>query len=238
MFNNRTKTSSITNNGHGQGQGQRGPVLQKINVIIPMAGLGSRFTNYGFKENKYLLPMDNKTPPTKMIKSAIMSLGIHSRHFDVTFIFIIRKDEIPEKTNEIKEYLMQICFENQYKCEIIEINELTEGPASTAILAMDYINNDTPLIISNSDQILDWNFMHFYNTSMNYDGCVLTYTPNYELVMGSKDKHSFVRLNTKNEPVQFAEKVIIGTDALVGVHFYKRGGVFVDAYKYMYNKRT
>ena len=199
-----------------------------MNIIIPMAGLGSRFSEYGFKQNKYLLPIDKYL--TKMIEKAILTLNINIEN--CYFIFILR-----EETNidiELREYLQNICVKNNYKCKILSVNKLTEGPASTVYIAKEIINNDIPLIISNSDQILYWNFNNFYKTCIKYDGCVLTYRPNYELTIGNIDKHSFVKTDQNNVPIQFIEKTVISKEALVGVHYYKKGQYFIEAYEYLF----
>lgn len=194
-----------------------------MNVIIPMAGLGSRFSNYGFSINKYLLPVDiNKI---KMIEKAILTLNIPKSS---QFIFILREETGADI--DLRNYLSNLCQEHSYNCIILSVNYLTEGPTSTAYLAKEYVNNDLPLIISNSDQILDWDFKVFIKKVEKYDGAVLTYTPDYELIIGAYDKHSFVRFdeNTEN-PVEFIEKTVISNQALVGVHYYKKGSYFVKS---------
>jgi dTDP-glucose pyrophosphorylase len=203
----------------------------QLNVVIPMAGLGSRFTEYGFTENKYLLPIDDKL--TKMIEKAILTLNIHIPN--TCFIFILREENNIIQ-HELRNYLQELCHSHKYHCKIISVPSLTEGPASTVYAAKTLIQNDIPLIISNSDQILDWNFDLFYQTCSLYDGCVLTYKPTYELIMGNKDKHSFVRFDENHIPVEFVEKTIISDEALVGVHYYKKGSYFVETYEYLYEK--
>uniref|UniRef100_A0A6C0KXY8 Nucleotidyl transferase domain-containing protein n=1 Tax=viral metagenome TaxID=1070528 RepID=A0A6C0KXY8_9ZZZZ len=199
-----------------------------MNVIIPMAGLGSRFTKYGFSMNKYLLPIDKRK--TKMIEIAILSLNVPKNS---NFIFILKEDK--EEDISLREFLKELCKKYSYNCKILSINYLTEGPASTAYLAKEYIDNDVPLIISNSDQILDWNYNNFINKSMNYDGCVLTYKPNYELIIGNVDKHSFVRFDEITKiPVEFVEKKVISNEALVGVHYYKKGSYFIKSAEYIF----
>lgn len=203
----------------------------EINIIIPMGGLGSRFSEYGFTENKYLLPMD--TNLTKMIDIAILTLINKINNLKCRFIFILR-EENGENIN-LRNHLHNICQINGFECTILSINYLTEGPASTAYLAKELISNDIPLIISNSDQALDWNFMNFFKISTDYDGCVLTYEPSYEIKIGETDKHSFVKFDEDKKPIEFIEKKAISKDALVGVHFYKTGLHFIKAYEYIYN---
>jgi dTDP-glucose pyrophosphorylase len=201
-----------------------------LNIIIPMAGLGSRFTEYGFKENKYLLPVDINL--TKMIDKAILTLVNSSENLKIKFIFIIREDDV--ENIELRQHLKNICEKHNYECVILGVNYLTEGPASTAFLAKDLIANNKPLIISNSDQILDWDFSKFFYFSEKYDGCVLTYDPPYKIVLNSVDKHSFVRYNDDMQPIEFIEKKAISNDALVGVHYYRTGLLFIKAYEYIY----
>jgi dTDP-glucose pyrophosphorylase len=203
--------------------------INEINIIIPMAGLGSRFSSYGFKTDKYLLPIDKNL--LTMIELAILSLVNKIKNIKCNFIFIIRNNNFIY----IQQLLHKLCDNNNFGYKIISIDYLTEGPASTCYLAKDLIMNDIPLIISNSDQVLDWNFMDFLGSSIKYDGCVLTYNPNYKIVIGSNDKHSFVKLDDNGNAVEFVEKCAISKEALVGVHFYNSGKKFIESYEYIYN---
>ncbi len=202
--------------------------MTPLNVIIPMAGLGSRFTDYGFTINKYLLPIDADLQP--MIKAAILTLNVPDNSH---FIFILRESNGTDLP--LRQLLEKICQDNNYTCSIRSVNYVTEGPTCTAMIAADLINNNTPLLISNSDQILDWNFNAFIKQASQADGAVLTYNPPYELTIGSKDKHSFVRFDSDGKPDQFAEKIVLSKEALVGVHYYKKGSYFVDAAKYTFD---
>jgi len=198
----------------------------ELNVVIPMAGIGLRFKNYGFSENKYLLPIDNTL--TKMIEKAILTLNINVK---AAFIFILLEES--GINMYLREILQNICKNNNYTCHILTVDKVTEGPASSVYIAKEILNNDIPLIVSNSDQVLDWDFNKFYSECKKYDGCVLTYKPNYKLTIGNKDKHSFVRFHN-NKPVEFIEKIVISEEALVGVHYYKKGRYFIKAYEYLF----
>ena len=195
-----------------------------LQVVIPMAGIGSRFKSYGFNKNKYLLPLDTKL--TNMIEYAICSLDIN---IPCKYIFIIRDD-----LTEVISVLKEICTKKSYNYEIVIINELTEGPASTVYEAYSKIDMNEPIFVSNSDQVLDWNFTKFNEKCQEYDGCVLTYTPTYELVLNSIDKHSFVHLNELGLIDECREKIVLSNKALVGVHYFKTAQIFIDAYQYMF----
>jgi NDP-sugar pyrophosphorylase family protein len=201
-----------------------------INIVIPAAGLGSRFSSYGFKKNKFLLPVDINL--TNMLEQAILTLIMKHNNLRFNFVFIMRKSN--NNDLEIEEKLRFLCKKNNSEFNIKWIDYLTEGPATTSYLIKDLINNDKPLIISNSDQILDWNFDKFLNKCKQYDGCVLTYIPPYEFEIGSNDKHSFVKFDKENNPIEFVEKIAISKEALVGVHYYKTTNLFIESYEYLF----
>ena len=117
-----------------------------MQIIISMAGLGTRFSKRGFVTPKHLIKIDDKT----LIELAIETLAI-----DGKYIFIIRK------TNNDDNYNLIQTLKTLKQCEIIEIDYVTDGPASSCYLAKDILNRDEELIISNCDQILEWNSANF-----------------------------------------------------------------------------
>lgn len=201
-----------------------------MNVVIPMAGIGSRFRDYGFKTDKYLLPVNIQLEP--MIMKAVTSLGCPA---GTHFIFIVR-EELPDCQQSVKEMLQTICDQYKYRCTIITVNHVTEGPASSVYLAKGHVDIDEtlPLIVSNSDQVLDWDYQSFLTTCSSYDGCVLTYQPSYELMLGDTDKHSFIMIDPDTKlATKVREKIVLSKDALVGVHYFKTTRMFWDAYEHM-----
>jgi NDP-sugar pyrophosphorylase family protein len=182
-------------------------------VVIPIAGLSSRFYNYGFKTIKYNLPMN--TQLDTMLYKSIETLNVPE---GTTFIFITRFDNI-----HIKPF-------RKYKYIFKKIDYVTDGPASTVNLIRDFIDDDEPIIITNCDQVLDYNFDEFIKSSKGV-GTVMTYKPNYKLILGSQDKHSFID-STKNPP-KFTEKIVISEDALTGVHYFSKGIYFKMGYDKM-----
>ena len=124
-----------------------------------------------------------------MIQNAIDSLGIEGNH-----IFITQKD------HEMEEKLLQ----NYPYSNIISIDYITEGPASTCLLAKEQINNNQPLLIANCDQIMWWNSLAFtsFLNSCPYDGLVVTYNED-------TPKNSYVKLDKNGLAVRIAEKEVI-----------------------------
>lgn len=196
---------------------------RKVHIIIPMAGLGSRFSNFGFKTPKFLLPVDKTN---SMIKLAVSTLNAPK---NTTYSFITLSSIFsPELYKELKEY----------KPHWTILDKLSEGPASTVISCLDNVPDNTPIIVSNSDQILEnWDCENFLTECKDYDGGVLTYTPDYELQIGKKDKHSFVEIKN-GVCTRFAEKIVLSDQALVGVHYFASKQVFIDAYQQMVETNT
>lgn len=185
-----------------------------MNVVIPMAGEGSRFSKAGFEDPKPFIPVNKKL----MIQLAVESLGIQAN-----FIFIIRKDF--RKHYDVEKILNSCCNNPR----IIEIDYLTDGPASSVLLAKEYIDNDLPLLISNCDQYLDWNSHDFFHKVGSFDGAILTYK--------SEDpKNSFVATDDFGDVFQTAEKKVISNDASVGTYYWKKGSDFVRCAEEMINK--
>ena len=142
-----------------------------LQIIIPMAGLGTRFTSYGFKTNKYLLPINIDLQP--MIELAITSLAIYESG-DKKYFFIINEEEGYNQT--LRTLLANICQKYGFKYEIKSVSNLTEGPACTVASIRDILDPESPIIVSNSDQVLEnWKYKNFIKTCKLYYGCILTY---------------------------------------------------------------
>ena len=188
----------------------------KMNILIPMAGAGKRFFDAGYIFPKPLIEIDNKP----MIQWVIESLNLKAN-----YIFIIQKEH-QEKYN-IKSVLKIL----QPNCKIIELDHLTEGAACTTLLAKEYINNDDPLIIANSDQYINWNSSKaFYDfNSKNLDGAILTFEAIHP-------KWSYAKCNNEGFVTEVAEKKVISKNATVGVYYWKHGSDYVKSAEEMIKK--
>ena len=135
-----------------------------MNIVIPMAGLGTRFSNEGFELPKPLIETNGKT----LIEHSISTLGVYGR-----YIFITRKYDNPEHNILLTKRLKEI----QPDCIEIQLDKPTRGATETALAAKSYINNSSQLIITNCDQITDWDVDKFneFISNPNIDGVVVTY---------------------------------------------------------------
>lgn len=179
-----------------------------MNIVIPLGGLGKRFADEGFQVPKPLIKINN----VPMIIQAIDSIDISGN-----FIFILRKSD---NSNDIKSILQS----HKENCIILEIDYLTEGPASTCLLAKKYINNDEELLIANCDQIMWWNGNYFLNSARykDYDGMIVTYYANTA-------KNSYAKINKFGYVEEIKEKEIISNISLNGIHYWKCGKYFIDS---------
>lgn len=186
--------------------------MNKINIVIPMAGLGSRFANVGYDKPKPFIDVEGKS----MIVRVLDNLS----YPDANYILIGRKEHLEREKNLVKE------IEKEYNATFIGIDKLTEGTACTVLYARKYINNDLPLLIANSDQIVDTSIPDFINDSFDrsLDGSILTFK-DLEL----NPKWSFAKLNDDNLVIEVKEKEAISEFATVGIYFFNKGSDFVNS---------
>jgi HAD superfamily hydrolase (TIGR01509 family) len=180
---------------------------KKLNILIPMAGAGSRFEKAGYTFPKPLIEV-NKKP---MIQLVVENLNI-----DANFIFVVQQEH---RAKYNLDTLLNLIAPG---CKIVETQGVTEGAACTALLASEYIDNDTPLFFANSDQFVDWNsneFMYKMNES-GADGGIVVFEATHP-------KWSFAEINENNFVIRVAEKDPISTNATVGFYYWKKGSDFV-----------
>lgn len=182
-----------------------------INIVIPMAGQGSRFTKAGYKKPKPFIDVDGKP----MIVRVLENLA----YPDARYILVARKEHIEKEAELVKQ------IEKEFNAMFIPIDKLTEGTACTVLYARKYINNDEPLLIANSDQIVDIRIADFIDDCKyrNLDGSILTFIDKYQ-----DSKWSFAKLNENNLVTEVKEKVVISEYATVGIYLYSRGKDFID----------
>lgn len=186
-----------------------------MNILIPMAGAGSRFQEKGYQLPKPLIDVKGKP----MIQHVVENISIDGR-----YIFIVQKEHYEKYSLK---YILKLIKPD---CEIVITEGLTEGAACTTLLAKDLVNTDDPLLITNSDQWIDWSPSHFCNyvERRNCDGAILNFISN-------SPKHSYSRIED-GFITEVAEKKVISNHATVGVYYWKRGKEYVECAEQMINK--
>lgn len=179
----------------------------KMKVLIPMAGAGSRFEKAGYTFPKPLIEVKGKP----MIQTVVENLNI-----DAEFVFVVQKEHYE------KYHLKSLLELISPGCKIVQVDGLTEGAACTALMAKEFIDNDEPLLFSNSDQFLEWDSNEFMYSMMadEIDGGILTFTATHP-------KWSFAKLGEDGFVTEVAEKNPISNIATAGIYYWAKGSDFV-----------
>tara|TARA_R100000008_G_scaffold86119_1_gene77986 strand:+ start:9545 stop:10945 length:1401 start_codon:yes stop_codon:yes gene_type:complete len=187
-----------------------------MNVLIPMAGAGTRFEKAGYTFPKPLVDVNGKP----MIQTVVDNLNI-----EANYIFIVQKSHYDK-------YHLQTVLENiAPKCTIVQVEGITEGAACTTLLAKEFIDNDKPLIMANSDQYVDWDSNEFMYSMVgdNVDGGILTFKSTHP-------KWSYARLGDNGFVTEVAEKKPISNIATVGIYYWSKGSDYVKYAEQMIDK--
>ena len=189
---------------------------EKLNVLIPMAGAGSRFEQAGYTFPKPLIEVKNKP----MIQVVVDNLNIKAN-----YIYVVQKKHRQAYNLDT---LLNLLTPG---CKVVEVDSLTEGAACTALLAKEFINNDAPLLFANSDQFVEWDsneFMYKMNET-NADGGIVTFKATHP-------KWSFAKVGADGLVTEVAEKNPISDIATVGYYYWKNGSDFVKYAEQMIEK--
>jgi NDP-sugar pyrophosphorylase family protein len=189
-----------------------------LNIVIPMAGRGSRFQKEGYELPKPLIPVCGRP----MIEVVINNLRPRQDH---RFVFICLQEHI-ERYGVVERLRTWAPG-----CAVVTVDRVTEGAACTVLLARDEINCDDPLMIANSDQWVDIdinNYLAGMDTE-NLDGLIMT-------MWADDPKWSFVRFGDDGGICEVVEKLVVSNEATVGIYNYRHGRDYVVAAELMIAK--
>lgn len=190
-----------------------------MNIVITMGGMGSRFFKAGYTLPKYMIEVKNKT----LFEWSMISL----RNFKTDsnkFIFIVKKEDAAV------EFITDKCKGlGIYKPNIIEIDALTDGQATTAILAKEYWNTDEALIIFNIDTHINPNALS--PEDIQGDGWIPTFN-------GEGDSWSFVKINEFGDGTEVREKQRISDYATIGLYAFSSALLYEKLYIQYYSNQN
>jgi NDP-sugar pyrophosphorylase family protein len=184
---------------------------RKIQLVIPMAGLGSRFSDAGYTVPKPLL-------------------DIHGAHmFQVVLAnlvndFICKVVLIVPKIWNLSDDFRSLESALGIAVEVVEVEGLTDGPAGSVEMAKKYLDPSLPVVTANSDQYLDADLTEFYGDVVGgqYAGVILA--------MEDKDpKWSYAKVDETGKLMEVREKVVISNLATVGVYGFESASIMFDA---------
>ena len=189
-----------------------------INILIPLAG-----SNQFFNESEYPFPKPFiEINGTTMIEHVISNFDSIQR--EKQFIFIVNSDDC--KKYHLDNVLNLL---TDHKCQIVKIDNETKGAACSAMMAIEFINNDRPLIIVNADQILEINIDSIVEDFSKVDGGVVSFDSVHP-------RWSFIRLDENGFIVETAEKRPLSKHAVAGFYFYTKGEDFIQSAMKMIKK--
>lgn len=182
-----------------------------MNIVIPMAGMGSRFAKEGYEKPKPFIDVKGKP----MIVRVLENLS----YPDARYILIARKEHLQAENDLVNE------ITEKFNAVFIGIDKLTEGTACTVLYAREYINNNQPLLIANSDQIVDISIKEYIDdcATRELDGSILTF-----LDKELNPKWSFAKTNAQGLVTEVKEKKAISEHATVGIYLFSKGEDFVN----------
>lgn len=186
-----------------------------MNVLFPIAGLGKRFTEFGYSVPKPLVKVKNKT----LLEYSLGTLGL-----DGNYIVVVLKYENESFNREIRDVIESV----KPNSKIITIDSPTQGSSETCLYAKKFIDNEEELIVTNGDQYLNWDPQKFkaHIAETKPDGCVSTYD-HKDFEIGKPSKYAFVSLDSNGYATKFQEKFAISQHAMNGIHYWKNGRDFV-----------
>jgi HAD superfamily hydrolase (TIGR01509 family) len=204
-----------------------------IHVVVPMAGLGSRFKQAGYTVPKPFIPVFDKP----MIQWVIDNMKVRPEVYgdlvvdapwSLKFHFIVQQAHLNAYNFD------ELCRSCGIDYTITPILEVTEGAACSVLLAKEHINNDEPLVTVNSDQFLEWNQNEFYRALCNdgYDGCISVFEQNNPADV----KWSYSKVNELGFVTEVAEKKYISNWATTGIYGWARGSDYVRYAEQMISK--
>lgn len=180
-----------------------------LNIVIPMAGAGSRFRTQGYTLPKPFIDVNGKM----MIERVLDGVYYPNAHFTL----IIQKQFEEENREQLEK------LSSKYHVAFISVDKLTQGASCTALAAHEVINSNIPVIFADSDNIFDnKTFQNFVNDCLTrkLDGSLLTFNTN-------KDCFSFAATDSNGYVTQTKEKEVISNHAICGVYMFTRGADFV-----------
>lgn len=199
-----------------------------MNILIPMAGAGSRFQKVGYTVSKPAIPTYDKRTGKLLPMVVCACLDLPSLEENgANVIFVERTFHRENGTeNEIKKFFSQAKF--------LTVDQLTEGQACTCLLAKNLIDNDEELLIAGCDNGMEFDEKKFDELRQSdVDLLVFTYRHD-ECVLENPNAYGWMVVDAQNNIVDVSIKKAISDHpeedhAVVATFYFKKGHDFVRA---------
>ena len=200
------------NSVKGQAALTRSSQHARTQVVIPMAGLGSRFSQAGYDKPKPFIDVKGQA----MIERVMDNLRVEGGKF----VLIARQEHLDA------EPAIYRALNSRADVIFSPIDRVTEGAACTVLTAREHLDPEAPLLIANCDQIVEFNCEDYVRDAeaRGLDGSILVFKD------PTRDpKWSFASLDSQGLVAEVKEKVAISDIATVGLYYFRRAQDFVNA---------
>jgi len=187
----------------------------RIQLIIPMAGLGTRFTDAGYTTSKPLLPVHGQA----MYRTVLANLLTE----DVASVTLVA-----QKAFDLGQDVEALRSHTSAEVRLIEIDYITSGPAETVELALNHLKLEDPIVTANSDQYVNCSLIAMYQ-QLYFEDVV----GNILVMEDSDPKWSYVKLKENGDVGQVREKQVISNLATVGIYGFESGNALKKAFNLM-----
>ena len=187
--------------------------MENINLIIPMAGGGTRFKKEGIEMPKPLINLNGKPFFFWATQSIVKFLKVEK------LIFIVLKEHVEKY--EIDKKILEYYPEAQLKV----IDKVLNGAVLTCLEGVELIDNDNPILFNDCDHAFLCNFFYEFCKINNFnevDGGLLTFKSN-------DSRYSYVALDENDNVIQTMEKKVISNQAICGAYYFKNKQIFEEA---------
>lgn len=192
---------------------------QRLNIVIPMAGSGSRFARSDFSLPKPLIPIADKP----MYRYAVDCLPLDLAD---QLIFIIKKNEFSQVLVED----IQATYGCHYHCNILQLEEETQGQAETVLKSAAFLNLDFPTLVHNCDTYIATRIPWQVIMQRTLDGAIVTFTAH-------ETRWSYVLLDSEQVRVtDMQEKKVISSHASTGTYYFKNTSYLLDTINFIIEK--
>ena len=189
---------------------------KKMTVIITMAGLGSRYRKAGYQVPKYMIEAKGKT----LFEWSMDSL-LDYNPYVAKYIFVVRKED------NSSTFIRRMCsLHGLENVKIIEIDYLTDGQATSCMLAIPYCKKDAPIMIYNIYTYVEPFELKYADISGN------GYIPCFN---AAGDHWSFVRLDDYGKVVEVREKRRISDNCSIGAYYFSSAELYQQLYEEYYS---
>ncbi|MFQ3676439.1 MAG: glycosyltransferase family 2 protein [Fimbriimonadaceae bacterium] len=183
-----------------------------MNIVIPMAGAGSRFVTAGYHIPKPFIPIKGRA----MIEHVLENVGVPG----AKFYLLSRIEHLT--------YVANTTIPSRQDVSFVLVNQPTEGAACTVLRAERFIDNDEPLLIANSDQWVRYDVAAWQKLIGDCDGAIMTFWADHPKWSSAREEDGRV--------TEVAEKKVISEHATVGIYYFRRGSDWVRGAKQMIAK--